>query len=128
MLPEKRQSLFFSATMPDNIVKLSRQILKNPIKVEVTPVSSTAETIKQYVYYTNRTSKKDLLLHILKNDDIGQVLLFARTKRGADKIATFLKKCRISSAAIHGDKGQNQRQMSLMTKRKVVYTTITITT
>lgn len=113
MLPEKRQSLFFSATMPDNIVKLSRQILKSPIKVEVTPVSSTAETIKQYVYYTNRTSKKDLLLHILKDRDIGQVLLFARTKRGADKIAYFLKKCRISAAAIHGDKAQNQRQRSL---------------
>jgi ATP-dependent RNA helicase RhlE len=113
MLPKKRQSLFFSATMPDSIVKLSRKILKNPVKIEVSPASSTAETIQQYLYYTNRTDKKDLLLHILKDQKIDQVLLFVRTKRGADRIERHLKKNRISSAAIHGDKAQNQRQKSL---------------
>ncbi len=113
LLPEKRQSLFFSATMPDNIVKLSNKILTNPTKVEVAPVSSTAETIQQYLYYTNRTTKKDLLLHILENPEINQVLLFARTKRGADRIARNLKKQYIKAAAIHGDKAQNQRQKAL---------------
>ncbi|MCL4137439.1 UNVERIFIED_CONTAM: hypothetical protein GTU68_013713 [Idotea baltica] len=113
LLPEKRQSLFFSATMPDNIVTLSRTILKDPIKIEVSPVSSTAETIQQYLYYTNRTSKRDLLLHILKNPALDQVLLFTRTKHGADKIARHLSKKRIESAAIHGDKAQNQRQKAL---------------
>ncbi len=113
ILPEKRQSLFFSATMPQNIVDLSKTILNNPKKVEVSPVSSTAETIQQFVYLTNKQSKKDLLVHILKNKDIEQVLLFSRTKHGADKIARNLQKKRISSAAIHGDKAQNQRQNAL---------------
>ncbi len=113
ILPEKRQSLFFSATMPQNIVDLSRTILRNPKKVEVSPVSSTAETIKQYLYYTNKMTKKDLLLHILKDHQITQVLLFSRTKHGADKIARHLKKSKIEAAAIHGDKAQNQRQKAL---------------
>ena len=113
LLPAKRQSLFFSATMPKNIVTLSQTILNNPEKIEVAPVSSTAETIQQSLYYTNRTDKKDLLLHILKDRDIEQVLLFSRTKRGADRITKNLKKKRISAAAIHGDKGQNQRQRAL---------------
>ncbi len=113
LLPESRQSLFFSATMPDNIVHLSQKILDNPKKVEISAVSSTAETIQQYLYYTNRTSKKDLLFHILNDEEMDQVLLFARTKRGADRIAKHLKKQRIRSAAIHGDKAQNQRQKAL---------------
>jgi len=113
LLPEERQSLFFSATMPNNIVELSKKILNKPKRIEVSPVSSTAETIQQYVYYTNRTSKKDLLLHILDNRDIGQVLLFSRTKRGADKIAKHLKRYDIKADAIHGDKAQNQRQKAL---------------
>ncbi len=113
MLPKERQSLFFSATMPNNIVKLSRQILKDPQKIEVSPVSSTAETIQQYLYYTNRTTKKNLLSHILKDEKITQVLVFSRTKRGADRIAKDLKKKRIEAAAIHGDKAQNQRQKAL---------------
>jgi len=112
-LPAKRQSLFFSATMPDNIVKLSRKILTNPQKIDVSPISSTAETIRQYLYYTNRITKKDLLLHILQDKKIDQVLLFSRTKHGADKIARNLKKNRINSAAIHGDKAQNNRQKVL---------------
>lgn len=113
MLPQKRQSLFFSATMPQNIVTLSNTILNNPKKIEVAPVSSTAETIQQYIYYTNKSSKKDLLYHILENKDIDQVLLFSRTKHGANKIVTNLKKRKIESAAIHGDKAQNQRQKAL---------------
>jgi ATP-dependent RNA helicase RhlE len=112
-LPAKRQSLFFSATMPKNIVELSRKILVNPKKVAVSPVSSSAETINQYLYYTNKSSKKDLLFHILQDQDIDQALLFSRTKYGADKIARNLLKKKIKAAAIHGDKGQNQRQKAL---------------
>ncbi len=113
MLPTHRQSLFFSATMPANIIDLSKTILKNPTKIEVTPVSSTAETIQQRLYYTNRQTKNDLLLHVLKDKAIDQALLFTRTKHGADKIARILKKKNISSAAIHGDKAQRQRQNAL---------------
>ena len=113
LLPPKRQSIFLSATMPDNIISLSRKILNNPLKVEVSPVSSTAETISQYIYYTNKSDKKELLLHILKNKEMDQVLLFTRTKHGADKICRFLKKKKISAAAIHGNKAQNQRQKAL---------------
>ncbi len=112
-LPSKRQSLFFSATMPDNIVELSSKILRNPKKVDVSPVSSTADTIQQYLYFTNRNDKKDLILHILKDQAIDPVLLFAKTKYGADKIARHLKKQNIKSEAIHGDKAQNQRQKVL---------------
>ncbi len=112
-LPEKRQSLFFSATMPEHIVQLSKKILTNPKKVEVSPVSSTADTIRQYLYYTNKALKKDLLHHILKDRKIDQVLLFSRTKHGADKIARHLKKQRINTAVIHGDKAQNHRQKVL---------------
>ncbi len=113
MLPKKRQSLFFSATMPENIIALSKTILNNPTKIEVTPVSSTAETIQQKLYYTNRATKNNLLLHILSDETIDQVLLFTRTKHGADKISRILKKKKINAAAIHGDKAQQQRQKAL---------------
>lgn len=112
-LPMKRQSLFFSATMPQNIVELSSKILNNPMKVEASPVSSAAETVQHFLYYTNKSSKKDLLSHILQDQKIDQVLLFSRTKHGADKIARDLKKRKINTAAIHGDKAQNQRQKVL---------------
>lgn len=112
-LPGQRQSLFFSATMPDNIVKLSRTILRDPVKIAVSPVSSTAETIQQYLYYTNKSSKKELLIHILKDREIDQVLLFSRTKHGADRIARNLTRSKIRAVAIHGDKAQNQRQKAL---------------
>lgn len=114
LLPKKRQSLFFSATMPKKIVSLSQKILNRPKKVVVSPVSSTAETIQQYLYYTNKQNKKELLLHILKDSDIEQVLLFSRTKHGADKIVRYLKKHNIKSAPIHGNKTQNQRQKALL--------------
>ncbi len=113
LLPKKRQSLFFSATMPENIVKLSNKILVNPKKIKVNPVSSAAETVQQYLYYTNRKTKKDLLLHILQNKKIDQVLLFAKTKRRTDRIARDLKRKGILCEAIHGDKAQNQRQKAL---------------
>jgi ATP-dependent RNA helicase RhlE len=113
ILPEKRQSLFFSATMPKNILDLSRQILQQPVKIEVARVSSAAETIEQFLYYTNKKNKNDLLIHILKNRDLDQVLLFSRTKHGADRISRNLKKKNIRSAAIHGNKAQNQRQKAL---------------
>jgi ATP-dependent RNA helicase RhlE len=112
-LPREKQSLFFSATMPKNILELSQKILVNPKKVAVNPVSSTAETIQQYLYTTNRTNKGDLLLHILKNPKINKVLLFSRTKHGADRIVRKLLKKSIQCAAIHGDKSQNQRQKAL---------------
>ncbi len=112
-LPKERQSLFFSATIPKNILSLSHKILRNPKKVSVDPVSSTAETIKQYLYTTNKTNKIELLLHILENNEIKQVLLFARTKHGADKIVRRLKKKEIECGAIHGNKSQNQRQKVL---------------
>ncbi|MGB5652342.1 MAG: DEAD/DEAH box helicase [Robiginitalea sp.] len=112
-LPKKRQSLFFSATLPDTIVSLSRKILTDPVKIAVSPVSSTAETIQQYLYLTNKTSKPELLLHILKDPEMDQVLLFSRTKHGADRICKNLNKERIGAAAIHGNKSQNQRQKAL---------------
>ena len=113
VLPKKRQSLFFSATMPGNIQKLSREILHKPQKVEVTPESTTAETVQQVVYFTNRTDKRKLLLHLLKNQEIDQVLIFERTKRGADRLSRDLSKKNIRAVAIHGDKAQNQRQRAL---------------
>lgn len=113
VLPTQRQSLFFSATMPKSILKLSQQILTHPQKVAVHAVSSTAETIQQFVYPTNKTTKKDLLLHLLKTPDLDQALVFSRTKHGADRIVRHLKKKGISCAAIHGGKSQNQRQKAL---------------
>lgn len=113
LLPQKRQTLFFSATMPGEIQKLANSILNNPVKVEVTPVSSTADTIKQSVYFVERENKLNLLSHILKNDIADSVLVFARTKHGADKIARKLQKDNISAEAIHGNKSQNARQNAL---------------
>ncbi len=113
LLPEKRQSLFFSATMPKSIKDLSQKILNDPVRVEVTPPSSTAETVQQSIYYTNRKLKKDLLLHVLESNKIEQALIFTRTKHGADRVARFLTKQNIKSSSIHGDKAQNQRQKAL---------------
>ncbi len=112
-LPKERQSLFFSATMPSNILKLSSQILKTPQRISVNPVSSTAQTIQQFIYYTNKIDKKELLFHILRDTNISQILVFSRTKHGADRIVRNLKKKNIKSVAIHGDKSQNNRQRAL---------------
>jgi ATP-dependent RNA helicase RhlE len=112
-LPKRRQSLFFSATMPQEIQALADTILNNPIKVEVTPVSSTAETVDQKVYKVDRNDKRRLLLHILKDSSIDRALVFTRTKHGADKVARDLEKAGIRAAAIHGNKSQNARQKAL---------------
>ena len=112
-VPANRQTLFFSATMPDAIAELSRTILTDPVRVEVTPASTTAETVRQQVYFTNKDLKKDLFLHILQDPDIDQALVFSRTKHGADRIVRNLKKKNIRAAAIHGNKSQNQRQKAL---------------
>ncbi len=112
-LPQERQSLFFSATMPDNILSLANQILRNPQKVAAHQISTAANTIRQFIFYTNKNKKKDLLLHILKTKDIAQILIFSRTKHGADRIVRNLKKKNIHALAIHGNKSQNQRQKAL---------------
>ena len=113
LIPEKRQTLLFSATMPPEIEKLANTILSKPRKVEVTPVSSTVETIQQSVYFVEKAEKKDLLLHLLKAPDIESVLIFTRTKHGADKITRILNKNGIPAEAIHGNKSQNARQRAL---------------
>ncbi|RDC64467.1 DEAD/DEAH box helicase [Adhaeribacter pallidiroseus] len=112
-LPTKRQSLFFSATMPPEIVKLADTILVNPVKVEVTPVSSTANTIEQAVYYVEKNDKKPLLLHLLADSSIETALIFTRTKHGADRVAKDLNRAGIGAEAIHGNKSQNARQRAL---------------
>ncbi|MCC6837133.1 MAG: DEAD/DEAH box helicase [Bacteroidia bacterium] len=112
-LPAKRQSLFFSATMPPAIVALADTILVNPSKVEVTPVSSTAEKINQVVYFVDKENKKHLLIDVLKNSTIERVLVFTRTKHGADKVVKDLLKANIKAQAIHGNKSQNARQNAL---------------
>jgi ATP-dependent RNA helicase RhlE len=113
LLPAKRQSLFFSATMPPAIVALAQTILSNPEKVEVTPVSSTADTIKQSVFFVDKSDKNSLLLHVLKDTDVASALVFTRTKHGADKVVKVLRKAGVTSEAIHGNKSQNARQNAL---------------
>ncbi len=112
-LPKEKQTLFFSATMPHSIQSLWKSILKNPARVEVTPVSSVVETIKQAVYFVEKTEKKELLINLLKTDKNQSILVFSRTKHGADKIARVLTKAGIGSEAIHGNKSQNARQRAL---------------
>ena len=113
MLPQKRQTLFFSATMPAPIVSLSRNILTEPVRVEVTPESSTVDTVNQSIYFVEKPEKKGLLVSVLKRDKERSTLIFSRTKHGADNISRILKKAGIESAAIHGDKSQGQRQRAL---------------
>ncbi len=112
-IPKERQTLFFSATMPPDIVKLSDSILTNPVRVEVAPVSSTAETIQQSVYYVDKGNKKALLAHLLQDSAIESALVFTRTKHGANKVTKDLEKAGISAEAIHGNKSQNARQNAL---------------
>lgn len=112
-LPPKRQSLFFSATMPPAILDLSRKILGNPEKVTVKPQQATAERVEQAVYFVSRRSKAKLINHLLKTEDFASTLVFSRTKHGADKIVKGLKKAGIAAEAIHGNKSQNARQRAL---------------
>ena len=113
LLPKVKQTLFFSATMPNVIVSLSASILKNPVRVEVAPVSSVVDTIAQYIYFVEKPEKKDLLVNLLSKEQKKSALVFSRTKHGADKIARILKKAGIGSSAIHGNKSQNARQQAL---------------
>ena len=113
VLPAKRQTLFFSATMPKDIVALSGSILHDPVRVEVTPVSSTVDTVDQCVYFVEKPEKKGLLISVLKKESDQSVLVFSRTKHGADNISRTLKKAGIQSEAIHGNKSQGQRQRAL---------------
>ena len=112
-LPAKRHTMFFSATAAPNIMKLANTILKDPVSVAVNPVSSTAVTIKEEVYFVEKSKKKLLLKHILKNDNIGHVLVFTRTKHGADKVAKDLNSVGIKAEAIHGNKSQGARERAL---------------
>jgi len=113
VLPKKRQSLFFSATMPSEIVKLASTILVNPAKVSVTPVSSTVDIIQQYIYFVDKGNKNALLLDILKDTNIKTALVFCRTKHGCDKVVKTLLHHNIKAEAIHGNKAQNARQRAL---------------
>jgi ATP-dependent RNA helicase RhlE len=112
-LPQHRQTLFFSATMPPEAQQLANMLLDNPLKVEVTPVSSTADTIQQSLYYVEKNNKRQLLIHLLADEQIRTALVFARTKHGADRIARDLSKAGIRAEAIHGNKSQNARQAAL---------------
>jgi ATP-dependent RNA helicase RhlE len=112
-LPRERQSLFFSATMPPDIVRLSQQILGNPEKVSVKPEQTTAEKVDQSIYFVSKKGKPKLLVHLLENQQYDSTLVFSRTKYGADKIVKMLAKASIRSEAIHGNKSQNARQRAL---------------
>lgn len=112
-LPAERQTMFFSATMPLEIAKLSGSILKNPVKVEITPAASTVDMIDQEIYFVDKNNKINLLTHLLKNIEIESALVFSRTKHGADKIVKALEKSGLQAQAIHGNKSQNARQLAL---------------
>jgi len=112
-LPKQRQTLLFSATMPPTIESLSRSLQEKPIRISVTPKQITVDAISQHIYYVEKEEKKNLLLDILKEDSNDSVLVFSKTKYGADKISKLLSKAGISSGAIHGNKSQNKRQETL---------------
>ena len=112
-LPSKRQTLFFSATMPNEIKQLASMLLNNPVKVEVTPPATTVDLIQQSVYYTEKHNKQSLLVHLLKDSSIETVLLFTQMKYAADKLARMLNNAGIRTEAIHGNKAQAARQRAL---------------
>jgi ATP-dependent RNA helicase RhlE len=112
-LPVQKQTMLFSATMPPQIAKLVASLLHTPVKVEVAPVSSTAERIEQFVYFIPKQKKQSLLVHLLNEKNIQRTLVFTRTKHGADRIAKDLKKASIHADAIHGNKSQSARQNAL---------------
>ena len=112
-IPEKKQTLLFSATMPPEIRDIADNVLRDPISISVTPVSSAVDTVEQSVYFVDKPSKIDLLIHLLKDPALKSVLVFSRTKHGCDKIVKLLTRSKISSAAIHGNKSQGNRQRTL---------------
>ncbi len=113
MIPKQRQTLFFSATMPQDIEKLAASMLHNPVRIEVTPVSSTAEKIDQRLMYVEKSQKKDLLRFVLNDPKLKRVIVFTRTKHGANRVSELLTNNRVPSEAIHGNKSQNARQRAL---------------
>ena len=112
-LPFKRQTIFFSATVPPEIKKLADSLLNNPVSVQVAAISAPAETVKQSVYYVEKQDKKDMLKFVLEKENINHALVFTRTKHGADKLVKDLVKAGITAEAIHGNKSQNARQRAL---------------
>lgn len=113
LTPKNRQTLFFSATMPIAIRELAEMFLTDPETVTVSPVSSTAENVEQRIYFVEKTEKRNLLYHLIKNENLSDVLVFSRTKHGADNVVKALRKRDIPAEAIHGDKSQNARQRVL---------------
>jgi ATP-dependent RNA helicase RhlE len=117
-LPKKRQSLFFSATMPPEIVRLADSMLTDPVKVSVTPSATTVKRIDQKVMFVSRQDKRDLLEHILDEPEVSRALVFTRTKHGADKVVRQLGKARVRADAIHGNKSQTSRTRALENFRR----------
>lgn len=113
LIPVRRQTLFFSATLPKAIVSLAGSILNHPVRVEVTPPSTTVEMVRQRICYVDKPEKKAVLLEVLRSEEDGSVLVFSRTKHGADKLARVLQKAGIAAEALHGDKSQGQRQRAM---------------
>jgi ATP-dependent RNA helicase RhlE len=112
-VPSARQTLFFSATMPDEVVALSRSILKDPVRVEVTPPATTVERIEQYAYFVDKGDKKRLLAHLLCDAKMSRVLVFTRTKHGANRVVKDLAHAGVSAEPIHGNKSQSARERAL---------------
>jgi ATP-dependent RNA helicase RhlE len=113
VLPKARQTMFFSATMPAEVAKLSGEILKDPVRVEVTPVATTAEKVEQKLIFVEQGRKRGVLAELLRTEGVGRALVFARTKHGADKVVKNLAADGIQANAIHGNKGQSQRERAL---------------
>jgi ATP-dependent RNA helicase RhlE len=112
-LPDERQTLLFSATMPEDITKLAKRFLTEPVRVEVTPPATTVEKIDQSLFHVDKVNKRKLLLHLLEDPDVSRALVFSRTKHGANRIAATLDKVGITAAAIHGNKSQGARERAL---------------
>ncbi len=119
-MPAKRQTLFFSATMPPEITKMVKTLLTNPVKVEITPVSSTVDRITQSLYMVDKANKQKQLNHLLEDKSIISALVFTRTKHGADRVVRELDKVKVPAQAIHGNKSQNARQLALSNFRSGV--------
>lgn len=112
-IPRNKQTLLFSATMPQEIRQIADEVLKNPVSISVTPVSSAVDTVEQSLYFVDKPAKVDLLLYLLKDPELKSVLVFSRTKHGADKIVKKLTRFNVNAAAIHGNKSQGNRQRTL---------------
>jgi ATP-dependent RNA helicase RhlE len=113
VLPKHRQTMFFSATMPAEVARLASEILRDPVRVEVTPVATTAEKVEQKLIFVEGSGKRAVLAELLRMDGVGRALVFTRTKHGADKVVKNLAADGIQANAIHGNKGQSQRERAL---------------